>query len=827
MDVDNIFGINSWLVEESLNGFKKGGYFSETRIDSTSDLTGELIRSWLLGKGYKLADIIPLKSCTVFFDQKSEDDLFKEFLDYLTALDMNLETEKIKADFKEEIIKFKKPLGINLSYLKPAEIRYFLDKLFIDKTASFQNFREIFLTAALKALFFEEFLHKRFVGAKRFSVEGLESFIGSLVLLKALSAKANLKNLILALPHRGRLAALHIWAGLPLESILAGFSNDIILEKDITGDVKYHWGFSTEEIFENQKIRLDVLPNPSHLESINPILYGYLYGSSRIIGETLGILAHGNSALCGQGVNQELLNFINCEGFNTPPVIHFVLDNLIGFTANPKEEKSTEFASDIFKTYSIPVIYVNSMDYDSVIQATVTAFEFCTTFKKDCVVHLFGYRKHGHNETDDPTVTQPKMYSEIKQITPAPLEYIRKWGFGDDLTEKCKILAGNPKPTPMPYFIQRSFKREVSPFTILTNNFLKELAEHIEKQISKVKLHPKIDELYRKRFESLNNAGPIDWGLAELIAFGIVLKSGKILRLVGEDSKRGTFGHRQICVWDTETEESVNVLTGFSTQNVEIFNSALSEYAALGFETGLSLNPEFFCLWEAQFGDFVNGAQIVIDQYLSSSYQKWQTRFPITLLLPHGQEGAGPEHSSARIERFLTLSAKDQWRLVIPSSAHSYLSFLISQISEDKPLILFTPKSLLRQKRTFIENLQFPFSPHPGYTYLERGTKQIVVCFGKAFYSVIDNYTGDILALDQIYPLPEQINKILARYDRIIFFQEEPLNQGVWPWFALKFKNLNIEVIAPEEETVPAVGFEKTFANQQENLIKILQQVTV
>ncbi|MCS6960917.1 MAG: thiamine pyrophosphate-dependent enzyme [Deltaproteobacteria bacterium] len=837
MKVSEIFGVNSWLYNErivknveqtlscndelphiSLNG--RGSAATLSAHDQSALLLGAF-KTWIVDHSYLLANLCPLQSATKYFQKKTSEELVEDFL---AEVDINvsaMNTDLYRKLLLETDI-FKKPFAVKLTGLNHDERRFIVNSLYGDAPDN-KKYEEVFFEASLKACLLEEALHKRFVGAKRFSIEGLETFIGSICVLKHLAADRNIENIVLAMAHRGRLPALVIWGNLDIGSLQAGFNGSIDPD-GLTGDVKYHWGYSSIEALNGRELKLDILPNPSHLESVNPLLFGYLRGRAQNNVKALGILAHGNAALCGQGVNQELLNFAGIKGFETPPVIHFVLDNLLGFTATPVEEKTSLFSSDIFSAFGVPIIFVNATNLDAVLKVVNIAFEYCQNFNKSCAIHLFGYRRYGHNEGDDPTVTQPLMYEEIKNLKSPVYYHSKKLNLKVKLDEALSLghdAAGQKKqPRLAP---PRSSPNE----HILNSQLLSEIADFLEKQLQDVNLHPKVNELFQKRLDNLRKGGDIDWGLGEFIAFAAIMKGGKNIRLVGEDSKRGTFSHRHLAVWDTKTEADKVLLDGFAGRKCEALNSALSEYGVLGFEAGVSLgDPKVFCLWEAQFGDFVNGAQIIIDQYFSSSWEKWGISFPITLLLPHGQEGAGPEHSSARIERFLQLSANNNWTLIQPTTVENYITALLRQASSEKPCIIFTPKSLLRQKNTFfagdgIEKASF----HP-YYYVKRGGESLVICSGKARFVVESKSKADILVLEQLFPIDlEQIRQITEGYRSTYIFQEEPRNQGIAMWLLTSLSEKPIHIISPASIAASAVGLETLFRSQQEEIIQQLSSI--
>lgn len=835
MSVEDVFGLNSWLLKElRLKELQKGegladfptflesqnGIAQSRAVEVSDHLDRTVIRvfeNWLSDWLWLLADLSPLNSTRKFFRSRSPAELAREFVEQI-GLDRDFWMKRLA----ETATRYVKPLAPRFGDIPQENKKFLLDRLYSSEDNV--ELRDVFLRGSLRAQLFEEFLHKRYVGQKRFSIEGLEGFIGALEALTVLGARHDYRRIALSMAHRGRLSTLYVWAGLPLEVIANAFEKKINLN-GLLGDVKYHWGVSSVRNIENKSIFIDILPNPSHLEAINPVLFGFLKAISRD-DRCFGIIAHGNSALCGQGVNQEVLNFLGLPGFETPPVIHFVLDNMVGFTASPQEEKNTMFASDLFRAYGIPVVLVNGTDFDATLRAVSVAFEYIDRFKKDIVVHLFGYRKYGHNEGDDPTVTQPLMYEEIKKRTPAPVIYLKNWGFNEEILSECAPRVQEGVPTEIPV-VNVNPKREKS--IAIDANFARDLAEFLQKRLSQVVVHTKVAELFERRISALLNDGLIDWGLAELIVYALAMRSGFDVRLVGEDSRRGTFAHRHAYVWDLRTEEAISVLDSFANRRFEVYNSSLSEYGSLGYEIGYSLGAtNTFCLWEAQFGDFVNGAQIVLDQFLSSSQEKWGISFPITLLLPHGQEGAGPEHSSARLERFLQLSAGHNWRIFQPSTVSSYFAILRSQITSNKPCVILTPKSLLRANVTFAKLSELYSSKLSPYILYKNGGSSLLICTGKIVYKLREliesnDVKADILCLEQLYPVDEKtMGSIFDEYETLCIVQEEPANQGVAGWLRTKFYGKRFELVSHPESATTAVGLESLFEERQRAMFEQL-----
>jgi 2-oxoglutarate decarboxylase len=829
-----IFGINEWLALEVNREHlaKKSSKIMEwdelAQVDGFSNASNsanpafleELFKKYLEEKHYLLANICPLESARKFFPKKlTHSEFFSRVKSQLNLFNLN-ET------MLELINIFSKPYAILLNE-QDAEKRQFLLNALFYRPVDIEAYKDSFLTKTLEGLLLEELLHKRYVGQKRFSGEGLEAFWGCLEVIKAIAESLGIKRLVLAMAHRGRLAVFRTLFRLPLS-----FFDDLFSQKltqtSLMGDVKYHLGFQLRQ----EDFLMELLPNPSHLESINGVFAGYLKALKDLNENSMGVLVHGNASFCGQGITLETLNFHGLKGYLNSPVVHIILDNLVGFTTDPDQSTACEFASDVAKAFRIPVILVNALDFDAALRATVTAAKFSLKFEAPIILHLFGYRRWGHNEGDDPTVTQPLMYEEITKLEPRPRVYIKVWKAAQNFEEN---LLNSLKSSSEEAYSQTSFLPnflpQPKPLDRLTAEKVKKIIDCYQSNLDAVAINPKIRKFHEERINTLKQGGSIDWGLAEILFFGECLLDEKPVRLAGQDSMRGTFSHRQAYLWPLDGSEPRSVLEGLG--NLTIINTPLSEYGALAFEYGYSVaNPNSVVIWEAQFGDFANGAQIIIDQYLSSAAEKWSQNSSIVLLLPHGYEGAGPEHSSARIERFLDLAANGNWTLAQPSTALSYFKILEQQfLKPGKPLVIFTPKSLLRFKSTFCSLSEILESEATDVIHLNNGAQSIVICSGKARFQIepLMPKGFDILVLEQIYPLDDnKLSRILKPYKRFILFQEEPVNQGIYPFMLRYFLDhfgIRLEPVARRESASPATGYQQIHEKEQSKLLNDLSAI--
>lgn len=666
----------------------------------------------------------------------------------------------------------------------------------------------------------ERALATQFVGQKRFSIEGADALIPMLNHLIAHSVSKSIQEIVIGMSHRGRLNVLVNVLGKPPKELFEQFLGKHV--KAGSGDVKYHDGYSSKIKIDNKIISLHCLFNPSHLEIISPVLEGLVYAKQQAHGsdEVLPLLLHGDASFSGQGVVMETFSLSQLTGYKTGGTIHIVINNQVGFTTDPQEGRSTLYCTDIAKMFEIPVFHVNGHDPEAALKAMELALAYRMKYKKDCIVELVCYRRHGHNESDEPSATQPEMYQVIKSLpTPRTLyakeliqqniltlqeeqqwqdEYRASLDQGDPIVETV-----DSSPSFMASWKPHADQSLLNPVkTGIDVNLLKKIGEKWLELPSDFYLQAQVKKIIEDRKKMLIGEQPLDWGCAELLAYATLLASGHSIRLSGQDSQRGTFAHRHAILHDIKTGQIYNPLAQFQSASVtcEILNSPLSEAAVMGFDYGYATySPDHLTIWEAQFGDFANGAQVIIDQFLSAAEQKWQSLCNLVLFLPHGYEGQGPEHSSARLERYLQLCAEENLIVAVPTTPAQIFHLLRRQVTGParKPLVVMTPKSLLRHKLAIssIEELgegQFNWLISESDAIDPLSVKRVIFCTGKIYYDLLQRRREQklnhiaIIRIEQLYPFPEQeVKAVLKRYGlikEVVWCQEEPKNQGAWSY---------------------------------------------
>jgi 2-oxoglutarate dehydrogenase E1 component len=709
----------------------------------------------------------------------------------------------------------------------------------------------------------EQFLHKKFVGVKRFSIEGSD---GLIPLLHALSEHhaaqhAGLQpHIIMGMAHRGRLNVLCNVLHKPLVEMLAAFAETLTTTGGpISGDVKYHLGKTYTHKAENgTTVTLDLLYNPSHLEAVNPMVLGKSRARAEELGSTaavLPILVHGDSAVAGQGVVAECNNLMSLPAYRVGGTLHIVLNNQVGFTADPADAVGGTYSTDIFRSLGTPIVHVNADDIEACWQAVMFAYAYRQKWGKDVVLDLLGYRRWGHNEGDDPTFTQPLLYEKIRaHPTPAELYKTQLLAAGipaatlakiedaylAELTDAfTKAQAGYSTTAKATAFAPAAVTTEAEA------GQLKKLADIWGTPPSGFVMNEKVRKVIDERVAMLRGEKPLNWGAAEAAAYGTLLQDGQSVRMTGQDVQRGTFSHRQCVLVGGADGRKWNVLQGLATQGATftLLNSALSENAVMGFEYGYNLGqPKTFTLWEAQFGDFANGAQVVIDQFLASAQAKWGQHNGLTLLLPHGYEGQGPEHSSARIERFLQLCAEENMRVAYPSTPAQIFHLLRHQAKagSGQPLVVFTPKSLLRNPAAtspLSSILRGQWQPVLADTAEPKTIKKVVICTGKLYYDLAakreETKRTDValIRLEQLYPFPaaelERQLKIYGVRD-VVWAQEEPRNMGAWAHVREYWGDSMgyLHYVGRPASASPAVGTTKAHAAQQAEIINTIFAAT-
>lgn len=724
---------------------------------------------------------------------------------------------------------------------------------------------------------FETFCQQRFTGMRRFGLEGSESLNIALQTLIEKTVHDNGHSMSLGMPHRGRLNVMANILHKPYEAIFSEFAGRNFHPDGfpVSGDVKYHLGTTTTLQHGNHQLRMALLPNPSHLEAIDPIVLGRVRADQDREKDThrnqhLGVLVHGDAAFAGQGVVYETLQLSRLEGYRTGGTVHFIVNNQVGFTTSQHDAHSGIWNSDVAKTVQAPVLHVNGDHPEAVAQCAALAHEWRQEFGTDIVVDIIAYRRHGHNETDDPGFTQPAMVDTIKNHPTVRQLYAKRlqqrglidahhanqlWDDVQQTLQEAFDKAPHYRPDPTewldyspqdPTRLQDTPQR-IQPMTGVPLTRLKTVGEGLTATPRGFHVHPRLARQLKTRDAALNERGPIDWATAESLAFGTLALDGHPVRLSGQDSGRGTFSQRHAVLTDQKTGETYTPLAHIAPRQapVSIWNSPLSEYGVMGFEYGYSLgNPEALILWEAQFGDFANGGQIIIDQFLAAGETKWLRTSGLTLLLPHGYEGAGPEHSCARPERFLQLCAENNLRVCMPSTPANFFHVLRRQIARRcrKPLIVFTPKSLLRHKKAtsslkelgphtrFLPILADPATPE--------GAKRLVICSGKVYYDLLaareEQNLNDIaiIRMEQLYPYPhhalaEELTHHLTATD-IIWCQEEPRNSGAWRFIDRRIEYTlrdiqhpisRLRYVGRDAAASPATGLAAAHKKQQEALV--------
>ncbi|MEO7317411.1 MAG: 2-oxoglutarate dehydrogenase E1 component [Chthoniobacteraceae bacterium] len=716
------------------------------------------------------------------------------------------------------------------------------------------------LRTLMKVEAFENFLHTKYKGQKRFSLEGAES---ALVILNAIlhdCPARGVEEIVMGMTHRGRLSVIAEFLKKPFKTMFAEFSENYMPNTAAgDGDVKYHLGYvSTRKLDDEYEVMVRLSANPSHLEAVNPVVEGMARARQRIRkdaterAKVLPLLLHGDAAFAGQGVVAETLNMSQLPGYRTGGTVHLVVNNQIGFTTLPADARSTMYCTDVAKMIEAPIFHVNGDDPLACRFVAELAFEFRQTFKRDVVIDMYCYRRYGHNEADDPVSTQPKMYAEIG-THPKVSQILRKEMLAkgtiaqadiDALEAEMATRLGKALETVQ----QAERDKAVNSFTESTAVFQPKFSfEPVETKVPREKLQLIAEALVRvpegfqiqaklqsflldKRAKAWANGGPFDWSYGEALAMGSLLMEGTPVRLSGQDTRRGTFSQRNSYIYDQKTRERWCSLKHIAPDQAAlcIYNSLLSEFAVLGFDYGYSLNyPDLLVVWEAQFGDFANGAQVIIDQFISSAESKWQRPSGIVLLLPHGYEGQGPEHSSARLERFLQLGAEENIQVCNLTTPAQYFHALRRQMKRPfkKPLVIMTPKSLLRLEAAtssladftddcFHEILPAPVSGKP------EQVKRVILCSGKVYYDLLkfrdDNQIGTaaILRLEQLYPLhKEALKSSIADFPnaaKLVWCQEESQNMGAWSYLAWQLRDMfakhTIRFAGRGESASPAVG---------------------
>ena len=722
---------------------------------------------------------------------------------------------------------------------------------------------------------FENFLHKKFVAQKRFGLEGGESTIVALNTLLNRGQENGVDEIVMGMAHRGRLNVLANFLKKPLSVLFNEFSENYIPNLVCgDGDVKYHLGYETEREINASLVKIFLAPNPSHLEAVNPVVEGMARARQRIIGDAeerrrvLPVLLHGDAAFAGQGAVAEVLNFSQLPGYRTGGTIHVVINNQIGFTTMPSDARSSAYCTDIAKMIDAPIFHVNGDSPLEVAYVTELALEYRRKFGRDVVIDIVCYRKHGHNESDEPAFTQPKIYRTIRnkkstlniykdyllernEVNESDIEKITN-GYISRLESEYNSLSEDSENPQISFkgasaqFQEDSYSYDIIP-TGVSSQKLSQLGEKLVEIPKDFDANPKIKRMFlAKRAKATIEGGPFDWAHAEALAFATLLDSGFPVRLSGQDVRRGTFSHRHCVLYDSSTRERYVPLKnlGASQASFCAYNSLLSEAGVLGFDYGYNLMvPKMLICWEAQFGDFVNGAQVIIDQFISSAESKWGKPSNLVMLLPHGYEGQGPEHSSARLERFLQLCAGGNLQVCNLTKPAQYFHVLRRQILRElrKPLILMSPKSLLRHPECFSVEDDFTEETHfreilddDQLVDVPESVTRIIFCSGKVYYDLL-KYRNEneikntaIIRIEQLYPFHwKMLNEIIERYPRAnkkwVWCQEEPLNMGAWSYISPRLNEAgrgNVRYAGRERSASTATGSKAIHSAEQKRLVR-------
>ena len=720
-------------------------------------------------------------------------------------------------------------------------------------------------------MIFEKFLHTKYIGQKRFSLEGGETTIAALDAIINTASESGVKEVVIGMAHRGRLNILANIMGKTYEQIFSEFEGTAIIDQTMgSGDVKYHMGYGSEITTPDQKkIHLKLVPNPSHLEAVDPVVLGFARAKADVLDQSafdkyLPILIHGDASVAGQGIVYEVLQMSNLRGYHTGGTIHFVINNQIGFTTDFDDARSADYCTSVAAMVQAPVLHVNGDDAEAVVKCAEIATRYRQKFNSDIFIDMVCYRKHGHNEGDDPKYTQPQLYALIdKHQNPRETytQFLIQNGepeaqslakdmekkFWADLQERLDEVKQHPLPYKyqapelawqnMGKATEQDF--QASPKTAIDQERFNLLFERLMQFPQDFKPLKKVEKLLQEKIKLMESEQKVDWATAELMAYGSLLIDGNIVRMSGQDVQRGTFSHRHAVIRDEQTNKGHNRLNHFteSQEKFRIYNSLLSEYGVLGFEYGYAMaNPNALVIWEAQFGDFCNGAQTMIDQFIVAGEQKWQRQNGLVMLLPHGYEGQGPEHSSARLERFLQMAAELNIVVTNITSAANLFHALRRQLTWNfrKPMIVFSPKANLRNPGTYskVEDfLQGGFKEVLDDEFVQDASavKKVLFCSGKIYFELAEKQAKEnrqdiaIVRLEQIYPLAQdQLSSLHKKYSKATWFwvQEEPQNMGAASFLKMNLHNINFGVISRSASASTATGYAKVHAAEQLEVIE-------
>jgi len=863
--------------------------FKTSTLDSIRAL--RIIRAYRIN-GHLIANLDPLdlheKNYHPELDYKSygfsENDLDREiFIDGSLGLERATLKEIIKILNKT----YASSIGVEFLHIQSVEQKQWvqerIEEVYNKTNFTIQGKKGIF-QRLIESELFEQYLDKKFLGTKRYGIEGGESMIPGIEQIVKHSCLLGVEDIYFGTAHRGRLTLLATVLGMPYRGILSKFQGNLNDPNEVlgSGDVKYHLGVSSDREFNGKKIHLSLTPNPSHLEAVDPVVVGKVRAKQTLLKDktndkVFGILIHGDAAMAGQGIVAETFAMSQLRGFRTGGTIHFVINNQIGFTTTPHYGRSAPYCTEIAKMVQAPIFHVNGDDPEAVVHVCRLATEYRNLFKEDVVVDMFCYRRSGHNEADEPMFTQPLMYKKIKKHSTTLNLYKEQLVREEVLSEEeAKIkLSDFKKFLDNEFELSKSYKPNKADWldgtwtgikrastdarrgkTSSNEDDIKVIAKEIHTLPEDFNPHKRIQKIYNDRQQSINEGKNIDWATAESLAFATLLKDGYGVRLSGQDVGRGTFSHRHAVLYDQENEKRFVPLRHFRKDQAlfEIVDSFLSEFGVLGFEYGYSqADPKTLVIWEAQFGDFSNGAQIIIDQFITSGERKWLRMSGLTLLLPHGHEGQGPEHTSSRLERFLQMCAEDNIQVANCTSPANYFHILRRQMMRDfrKPLVLMTPKSTLRHKantsplQDFVNGSTFHRILSNSLSDDElKNINRVVFCSGKIYFELQEHINElqlnnvHIIRLEQLYPFPyEALKQGIKKFSHceMTWCQEEPKNMGAWEFIEKRLKSVihrigsknELHFIGRRSAASPATGVFDRHLSNQKNIIRLATEANL
>jgi len=863
--------------------------FKTSTLDSIRAL--RIIRAYRIN-GHLIANLDPLdlheKNYHPELDYKSygfsENDLDREiFIDGSLGLERATLKEIIKILNKT----YASSIGVEFLHIQSVEQKQWVQER-IEEVYNKTNFtiqgKKAIFQRLIESELFEQYLDKKFLGTKRYGIEGGESMIPGIEQIVKHSCLLGVEDIYFGTAHRGRLTLLATVLGMPYRGILSKFQGNLNDPNEVlgSGDVKYHLGVSSDREFDGKKIHLSLTPNPSHLEAVDPVVVGKVRAKQTLLKDktndkVFGILIHGDAAMAGQGIVAETFAMSQLRGFRTGGTIHFVINNQIGFTTTPHYGRSAPYCTEIAKMVQAPIFHVNGDDPEAVVHVCRLATEYRNLFKEDVVVDMFCYRRSGHNEADEPMFTQPLMYKKIKKHSTTLNLYKEQLVREEVLSEEeAKIkLSDFKKFLDNEFELSKSYKPNKADWldgtwtgikrastdarrgkTSSNENDIKVIGKEIHTLPEDFNPHKRIQKIYNDRQQSINEGKNIDWATAESLAFATLLKDGYGVRLSGQDVGRGTFSHRHAVLYDQENEKRFVPLRHFRKDQAlfEIVDSFLSEFGVLGFEYGYSqADPKTLVIWEAQFGDFSNGAQTIIDQFITSGERKWLRMSGLTLLLPHGHEGQGPEHTSSRLERFLQMCAEDNIQVANCTSPANYFHILRRQMMRDfrKPLILMTPKSTLRHKANtspledFVNGSTFHRILSNSLSDDElKNINRVVFCSGKIYFELQEHINElqlnnvHIIRLEQLYPFPyEALKQGIKKFSHceMTWCQEEPKNMGAWEFIEKRLKSVihrigsknELHFIGRRSAASPATGVFDRHLSNQKNIIRLATEASL